>query len=284
LYSQDARYTIEFISNWSNAAHPTDYPAGSAHWSPLIGTTHTDASSLFEFGLIASNGVEQVAETGVTTIITQEINILVIGGIAYEIINGPGLSSGLGTITLNNVGVGNNFPYISMITMIAPSPDWVAMISNLKLTDATGNWLPLVSVDVYATDVGTDSGTTYTSTDFDTDPRELIKSLENMFPFSDQIIGTFVFTLDHVLSVEESKLQNGISIYPNPSNGKVFIKMTNTTFLQNAVIYSVNGEILGDYNNIGTKKELNLTALQKGFYFIKLNTNNGSVTKKLIIR
>ena len=47
--------------------------------------------------------------------------------------------------------------------MIAPSPDWVAMIGNEKLTDNSGNWIENVSVDVYPTDIGTDSGITYNS-------------------------------------------------------------------------------------------------------------------------
>ena len=104
-YSQDAVYKIEFISNWSSTTHPTDYPTGSAHWSPLIGATHKDATSLLQLSTIASDGVEQVAETGATTLITQEINLLIASGNAYEIINGPGLASGLGTITINDINV-----------------------------------------------------------------------------------------------------------------------------------------------------------------------------------
>jgi len=58
LGAQDAVYKIEFISNWSSATHPNDYPAGSAHWSSLIGTTYKDASAFIEFGITATDGVE----------------------------------------------------------------------------------------------------------------------------------------------------------------------------------------------------------------------------------
>ena len=88
---QDAIYKIEFISNWSSSTHPTDYPTGSAHWSPLIGTTHKDAGILFQLGVTASDGMEQVAESGGTSIITNEINLLIGAGIADQVINGTGL-------------------------------------------------------------------------------------------------------------------------------------------------------------------------------------------------
>ena len=198
-FGQDATYKIEFISNWSSTTHPVDYPSGSAHWSPLIGTTHQDAAIAFELGLFASDGVEQVAETGGTSSITQEINTLIGAGLAYEVINGSGLSSGPGTITINDVDVDSDFPYISLITMIAPSPDWVAMIGNQKLTDTNGDWLNQVSVDVYATDAGTDSGVTYTSSNADVTPHIAMTTLQNVAPFSNEIIGTFVFTLEQVL-------------------------------------------------------------------------------------
>lgn len=107
--AQDATYKIEFISNWSSTAHPTDFPSDD-HWPPLIGTTHIDAAITIQLGAVASDGVEQVAETGGTSIITQEISTLITAGVAYHVINGPGLGTGSGTITISNTGVAIDFP------------------------------------------------------------------------------------------------------------------------------------------------------------------------------
>jgi len=283
-YAQDALYKIEFISNWSSTTHPTDYPSSSAHWSPLIGTTHKNASSFLQLGVLASPGVEQVAETGGTSTITNEINAIIATGNAYKIINGSGLSSGLGTITINDVGVDPDFQYITLITMIAPSPDWVAQINNVKLTDASNNWLSTVSVDVYATDAGTDSGTTYASANNNTDPAENTSSLENTPPFSNQIVGTFVCTLQQVLSVDENSFQNSIAIYPNPNEGQIQINNSGDHILKSAEIFAINGKKVKVFNQINDQNILQFDSLMSGLYFLKLNSNKGSIVQKLIIK
>lgn len=282
--AQDAIYKVEFISNWNSTTHPDDYPSGTAHWSPLIGTTHKDGAAFLELGSIASDGVEEVAETGGTSKITQELNALISSGFAYEIINGSGLGSGPGTITVNDVNVDSGFPNISLLTMIAPSPDWIASISNLKLTDASDNWIPSISVDVYATDAGTDGGSTYSSNNNNTNPRVAIRSLQNVSPFSNQIIGTFTFTLQQVLAVPNTILENSFSIYPNPSNGTITIKNSNTIALGSAEVYTSNGQRVAVYNKLANQQKLKLSSLSSGLYFLKLNADKGSVIKKIVIR
>ena len=282
--AQDATYKVEFISNWSSSTHPTDYPSGSAHWSPLIGTTHKDAAIAFELGVTATAGVEQVAETGGTSIITQEINALIGANLAYKVINGPSLGTGPGTITVNSVDVDADFPYISLITMIAPSPDWVAMIGNQKLTDNSGNWLGSISVDVYATDAGTDSGPTYTSSNADITPHIDMVSLQNVAPFSNEIIGTFVFTLDQVLSTPEEDLTTALNFYPNPAEGSITIYGNNNLAIEKAEIYSTNGKKLRTFNNIASNKNLVFNSIGSGLYFLKIYSDKGSLTRKLILR
>ena len=283
-FAQDAVYKIEFISNWSSAAHPTDYPTSTAHWSALIGTTHKDATPFFQLGMLASDGVEQVAESGNNSTITQEINAIIATGNAYEIINGSGLGTGPGTITINNVNVDADFPYISLLTMIAPSPDWIAQINNEKLTENNGDWKTSISVDVYATDAGTDSGTTYTSANVDTNPAQNMSSLQNTAPFSDQIVGTFVFTLEQVLSVDDTEFQNVISVYPNPNNGAIHINNTGNIVLEKAAIYASTGKRVKVFNNISNQKSLSFNSLKSGLYFLKLDSDKGSIIKKLIIQ
>lgn len=282
--AQDAFYKIEFISNWSITTHPTDYPSSSSHWSPLIGTTHKNAASFLQLGVLASPGVEQVAETGGTSTITSEINVIIATGNAYEIINGSGLSSGLGTITIDNVGVDADFQYITLITMIAPSPDWIAQINNVKLTDASNNWLSSISVDVYATDTGTDSGTTYSSANANTNPAVNISNLEDTPPFSKEIVGTFVLTLEQVLSIDENSFQNSITIYPNPNEGQIQINNSGNHTLISAEIFAINGKTVKFFNLISDQNILEFDSVMSGLYFLKLNSDKGSIVQKLIIK
>lgn len=284
LYSQDATYKIEFISNWSSGTHPTDYPS-NAHWSALVGATHNTNISFFEIGKPATNGVEVVAESGSNTDFINEINTSISNGDAYEVIEGGGLSSGPGTITIDNVNVDANFPLISLISMIAPSPDWVVQINNLKLTDDNDNWKTSISIDVYATDAGTDNGVTYGSNNDDTSPAANISSLEDTAPFSDQIVGTFKLTLLQVLAVQNHELNNAFSIYPNPSHGEVFIRnFKNNILLKKVEIFTIEGKKLRSFNEISNQNSLGLHTLKSGLYFLRIVTNKGSITKKIILK
>lgn len=73
------------------------------------------------------------------------------------------------------------------------------------------------------------------------------------------------------------------AIYPNPSNGNITIKNTGIP-LQEIIISDVNGRILKtlDMEGITQNKDINLH-LRAGVYFMQMNSDNASVTKKLVI-
>ncbi|MDY7394678.1 spondin domain-containing protein [Aureibaculum sp. 2210JD6-5] len=283
LNAQKVSYKIEFISNWSSTTHPNQYPSGSAHWSPLVGASHNASISFFNIGQLATDGVEQVAETGATSTIENEIATAISNNTTYKLIKGSGLSTGPGTITIDDVEIDANFPLVSLITMIAPSPDWVAQVNSVKLTDASNNWLQELSLEVYASDAGTDNGTTYGSSNSNTDPAVNMFSLEDTAPFSDQIVGTFKFTFLKVLSTDDDELERAVSVYPNPSNGEISINNIGTHILEKAEIFSVNGQKVKEFKQISKNNNLNITSLQSGLYFIKLKSDRGSTVKKIIV-
>ena len=281
FYAQDAVYSLDFVSNWSASTHPTDYPP-AAHWSSLVGATHNSNVSFWKLGELASEGVKNVAELGQSAVFFQEVNQAISNENAYNTID---LTLGFGDVfEFETINVDIDFPYISLMTMIAPSPDWLAEISGIKLTDSSGNWKTSITVDVHATDAGTDSGLTYVSADEVTDPVVNIYSLENTAPFSSPKIATFVFTLSQVLSVSSNELESSVSVYPNPSNGTIFIKNLGNIVLQNAEVYDSNGKRLKIYKDFTNQKDIELNSLASGLYFVKLNSDKGSITKKLVIQ
>lgn len=278
--AQDAIYTLDFNSNWTSSNHPTDYPS-AAHWSSLIGTTHNNSVSFWVIGQLASQGVEDVAEDGLTANLTQEINNAISNGDAYEVIELP-LGFGM-NFSFETINVDANFPYISLMTMVAPSPDWLAQINSIKLTDASGNWLSNITINVYATDSGTDDGTTYIFPNTDTNPPEPISSLENTLPFSNKIVASFVFALDQVLAVNDVELQKSITIYPNPSNGEIFINNSKNSNIETVEIFDVTGKKLKKFHDITNNKAIRFNSLKSGLYFVKINYGSRSIIKKLIV-
>lgn len=188
-----ATYRIDFDVAWSAANHPGAWPA-SAHFSPLVGTTHDASTTFWEPGGIASPGIEQMAETGGTSTLRGEFSAATGrrgGHLLSTTIFGPGRR----TIEFD---VDKSESLVTFVTMVAPSPDWFVGVSGLDLYDG-GTWADGLVVDLFAWDAGTDSGSSFTSGNLDTNPQEPIALLDN--PLSNlPALGTFTFTL---LSVPE---------------------------------------------------------------------------------
>lgn len=78
--------------------------------------------------------------------------------------------------------------------------------------------------------------------------------------------------------------ETGISIYPNPSKGKFTINKTGTTGYID-IYNSIGILIYSDLEfNPQTAKEIDLSGYPKGIYFVKINNEMNSITKKVIIQ
>ena len=188
-----ATYSVTFEATWSNETHPhTNFPGG-AHFSPLIGATHNANATFWQTGTLASDGIERMAETGATGTLRSEVETQIINNNALAVLSG-GSSSSPGSAAPYTFEINQTFPLVTLVTMIAPSPDWFVGVSNLSLLDENGQWIANHVVTLYPYDSGTDSGRDYTSPNNDTQLAEVIKRIRGEFPFSDNPIGTFTFT------------------------------------------------------------------------------------------
>lgn len=87
------------------------------------------------------------------------------------------------------------------------------------------------------------------------------------------------------LSLEDSILDNSLSIYPNPATNKLSIKNSSYLDLKSVTLYDVSGRqiIEFDISNGAKLKIINLETVSSGVYFIKIASDEASVTRKLII-
>ncbi|MYA33138.1 MAG: elongation factor Ts, partial [Gemmatimonadales bacterium] len=189
--SGEATYRVVFSATWSAATHPDRFPSGP-HFSPLIGAVHNSTVEFWALGATASAGIEVMAETGGTGTLSAEINAQSPGG-ALAVISGSGAGSP-GSATIQGFNVKTDYPLVTLVTMIAPSPDWFAGVSGLSLQDGNGQWIDELTVTLYPLDAGSDSGSYYTAPNQDTSPAEAIRSLQGVAPFSSAPVGTFTFT------------------------------------------------------------------------------------------
>ena len=85
------------------------------------------------------------------------------------------------------------------------------------------------------------------------------------------------------LSTTTFDLENAISIYPNPSNNGT-ITIDSEVELDEIDIITINGQLVQQIKNPSNNvKSYSVINMQKGFYFIKINSNQQTVTKKVIV-
>ena len=164
-----ARYRVTLVVEWSPTTHPNTLPPGS-HTSPAVLTAHSRPGDLFASGGFATSGIESMAETGSTFTLQGELSANPTVG---EFDVGIGIP-GSGNDTLE-VTTTQSEGLLSLVTMLAPSPDWFVGFSAVQLFK-DGKWVDRIDLDLGAYDAGTDSGATFTSTNFDTQPRLSISS------------------------------------------------------------------------------------------------------------
>jgi hypothetical protein len=189
-----AEYQLTFDATWSADTHPTDFPP-NPHFSGLIGAAHTPDVRLWAAGELASPGIRNMAETGGKSPLDAEIDALIAEGSACVAISGQGVNPSPGTVTVVFVA-SLDCPVVSVVTMIAPSPDWFVGVSGLSLLE-DGRWVVRETVELYPYDAGTDSGTSYTSPDLATADPELIYRIEAdplLVGGQVPLLGTFTFT------------------------------------------------------------------------------------------
>ncbi len=189
-----AHYKVTFDGTWSAETHPLEYPAG-AHFSGLVGATHNGDFAIFKEGGIATAGLERLAEMGAHKPLDDEIRAAIETGKAGVLFEGQPIFGPPGQAD-SAFDIDEQHPMVSLVAMIAPSPDWFAGAANVSLLD-NGAWVARKTVPLYAWDAGTDDGITYRAPDADSQPRGpviLNKSLHFNVNGERRAVATVTFT------------------------------------------------------------------------------------------
>ena len=192
----DARYRVTFQATWSAETHPTNFPA-NPHFSGLVGATHNENNRIWQRGKLASDGIELMAETGGKSQLLAEIDALIEAGTAHAALSGGGLSTSPASVSLE-FDIVSSHPFVTLVSMLAPSPDWFVGVSNLSLLSEDGTWKEREEVMLRLYDAGTDDGTTFTAANADSDPAQPISRLSSEsgdtdFTDGNSEVGTFLF-------------------------------------------------------------------------------------------
>jgi len=157
-------YKVSMMRMWSPQSHPFEYPMSgvtSGHFSGWIGASHSEKYVIFKEGGMATPGLQMLSEMGKHTPLDSEIQAAITAGTAAELFETSALQD-ISASVESEVQVSDNFPMVSVVAMIAPSPCWFAGAPSVNLKQ-DGKWVPTKTMMLYAYNAGTDDGMTYTA-------------------------------------------------------------------------------------------------------------------------
>ncbi len=188
-----AVYNMTFTGLWEDAHVSSGSLPGSAHYTTLIGATHKAGEPLWAPGELATPGIENVAEVGSTFQLAQEISALKASGSVKDQISLGGINSFPDSRSAE-IEVFASHDHVTLISMIAPSPDWFVGVYDVALRDASG-WIDSLSIDLHPWDAGTEEGDRFSLSNAASNPHQPIALLQaNSFNGS-PVIGTLSFDL-----------------------------------------------------------------------------------------
>lgn len=283
----EATYNISATTIWNSTDH-TSLP-GNAHWSNLIGATHNTANEFVEIGQLATTGIKNVAENGSNSVFISEINSAINANKADQLLQ-DGFSPFAGNDSmagLTGVTVSEDFPLVTLVSMVAPSPDWFIAVNSLNLRSGNpsvnNGWKDTFTMDVFVYDAGTDEGTNYTSGDNASNPF-LAVSMITGTPINGNKMAEITFTyVSSTLGTEDLTLIENVKIYPNPATS-VLIITNPASNLESAELYNVLGKRVNVVSaTTSTDITMNLEGLQSGVYILRLKNTNGDTTARKVI-
>ena len=234
--NETATYTMTFEGLWTADDITDANLPGGAHFTEVIGATHNSGTTIWASGGTAGPGVENVAELGSVGTLVNEIG----RNANADAVVRAGSSFNTPTQTVSSTfTVKSSHPLVSVLSMIAPSPDWFVGVSNLSLYD--NGWQNRV-VDLYPYDAGTEEGSGWSLGNAATVPQGVISSIRNSGRFLGNPIARLSFTTDQTTS--NGQTGGGDTVSPEPPPVQIVPRSMHYT-VPLLVRSNITGEALG---------------------------------------
>ena len=94
----------------------------------------------------------------------------------------------------------------------------------------------------------------------------------------------FELTVESVLGITDSKLDQAVGIYPNPAENQFTIHNSSSAVLNVANIYDVSGKLIRsvDLSQMATEQTIDVTLLASGVYMVHIIGEEASAIKRLL--
>jgi len=157
----EATYSVAVNVTWADEA------VSGRHYTTLIGAVHAAAMDVWHLGGMATSGVQQMAESGGTQMLSAEVQAAIDQGKALSLVKFSGGSppaTSMGQFTVNS-----DFSLISLGSMMAPTPDLFIGLSSVNLCEG-GTFIAAKTMEAVVYDAGTKDGDDFTYGDGPTSP------------------------------------------------------------------------------------------------------------------
>jgi hypothetical protein len=176
--SADATYQVNFFTFWDENNFPAHFPV-NRHFSGLIGATHNENVSFWSDEGVSSRGIEVMAEQGKKEELESEIKLAKNSKTAEFLLSGSGIPLEVNQVNFE-FDVNIEYPLVTLVSMVAPSPDWFVGVDSLPLYNDENEWVDELVVNLKVYDAGTDNGNSFGAGNENTEPKESIRVLTSV--------------------------------------------------------------------------------------------------------
>lgn len=182
----EAKYEVIFQGIWSRHTHPKDFPRDEwrTQFSTLIGASHSENYTLWEYGRESTPALQFLGENGITRKI--EMDMKRYTQHIRSVVKAHGLQqrSNVAGETFAVFRVDPMHHLLSLVSKMIPSPDWIVGLSKENLCLPNCSWVANRVIDLYPWDIGTDSGLRYSNPRMPQHPRGKIQRITSSNPHS----------------------------------------------------------------------------------------------------
>jgi len=208
-------------------------------------------------------------------------------GLAIEGNNGITSISGLeslvsigGQLSIDN---NNNLTNLSGLISLTEINGSLSIMTNVNLTDISGiENIDPVSIQEFLAikhNYMLSNCAVYSVCDYIDNPSGLIVINDNNDGCNNQ---TEVETACEEFSVQNISIENNLLMFPNPATQTLTVSLKNGESISKISIYSLYGQEIISQKPI--KNTINISKIQKGYYIIKIESEQFEYNKRLIIK
>ena len=158
----------------------------------------------------------------------------------------------------------------TVAVIVSPAKPIITLLSRTELQSTQANrytWI-LNNVDYV------DSGAQQLNINLNGSYRVRITNTNGCSSTSDSI---------NINNVNFNANNGNIYLYPNPASDKLYFEFNGLQGDKNIQMYNLSGQLVGEYSGSELQFVIQLDDFTKGFYMVKITSNAGVLTKKILI-